>query len=860
MFDILGVTPSKGKFRNFPISIYQQIFFLLLTLLLIACNQAAETQANPLLSEATRQLSPEASRPTVTPTLETTNPLTTMPSPATATLTTTPAVTPTSTLTTPPTKAKDEPSDLGLASVDTPSITPPAQPLQAWSVAPDGAVFVLDADSRLHQLDPADLSPLAQSEPLFPTPEEPETDLWIVDTPAGRWSFDFPAPGPYLLAAADQVFVGNRAITQTLVLDRQDFSPIIQLEQAGPMALDPGRHLFMIPQKVDVPTYSWQTWAFDLSNLGQAPEIIDTSCPSGPPVVDSAARRLYLQMRNCINSPPHRRDTYSVFNLDTLALITETEDFGPGRFDRLTIAEQAGVMATVYHHANYLNQLVILDPQGQVLSSTEPILQEYGLSPVIDAQGEWLYLINGRALEVRRVADLSLQSRTPLTNGIPADIALSKNEQLLHLFGNDLLETRRVTDLQQAGIEKFSDFPLAWLHNPNSDTPLVKLFRSPEFEHDGAMFVLLDQPFEGYRYYGRSWEYLSTLNRQYWPAFSTMGLSLSPTYSHDQTVIALSLQPLRSTNGGKDWDVWEPRLAFTTDRDGNREIYTMNESGEDLQRLTNNTAADENAAWSPAWTRLAFQSDRNGNWDIFSLNPDCFQTECELQQLTANSGDNMLPAWSPDGRRIAFVSTRDGNPEIYVMDANGQNQRRLTFDEHGDWRPAWLLDSQHLVFTSGRNGTNDIYQLNIPLPDLSPFALTDPEVTSLITGDSDDRDPAIHSDGTIYFLSDREGAMKIFTYRTSPDDEDAEPKIEVFNQKVEQPQAHPSPALSAYTSDLIIAALTQNGRSDVYRLSYYSADPLTDSPGFDGQPAAGPTIWNPDPDISREWLLRWQGD
>jgi Tol biopolymer transport system component len=48
---------------------------------------------------------------------------------------------------------------------------------------------------------------------------------------------------------------------------------------------------------------------------------------------------------------------------------------------------------------------------------------------------------------------------------------------------------------------------------------------------------------------------------------------------------------------------WSPdgrRIAFASDRDGNREIYVMNADGSGQINLTNNPADDWGSSWSPA--------------------------------------------------------------------------------------------------------------------------------------------------------------------------------------------------------------------------------------------------------------------
>ena len=130
------------------------------------------------------------------------------------------------------------------------------------------------------------------------------------------------------------------------------------------------------------------------------------------------------------------------------------------------------------------------------------------------------------------------------------------------------------------------------------------------------------------------------------------------------------------------------KIAFDSDRDGNREIYVMDADGSNPVRLTSNATSDRRPAWSPDGSKIAFMSDRDGNLEIYVMDAD----GSNQVRLTNYAMIDSAPSWSPDGSKIAFYQSREeGNFEIYVMDADGSNQVRLTNSRSRDRHPSWSL-------------------------------------------------------------------------------------------------------------------------------------------------------------------------
>lgn len=146
---------------------------------------------------------------------------------------------------------------------------------------------------------------------------------------------------------------------------------------------------------------------------------------------------------------------------------------------------------------------------------------------------------------------------------------------------------------------------------------------------------------------------------------------------------------------------------------GSADIYKINLKGEIETRLTNGPAGAINVepTLSPDGTKVAFSSERGGRPMIYVMNTD----GSNVKRLTFQGKYNASPSWSPDGKKIAFAGQDGANFDIYVMNADGSGLKRLTSATKANGRPAnnedpsFSPDSRYIVYTSNRTGSNQIY-------------------------------------------------------------------------------------------------------------------------------------------------------
>ena len=135
------------------------------------------------------------------------------------------------------------------------------------------------------------------------------------------------------------------------------------------------------------------------------------------------------------------------------------------------------------------------------------------------------------------------------------------------------------------------------------------------------------------------------------------------------------------------------------------DIFVMDNNGENIINLTQTPEEEAHASWSPDGQKIVFDRLLKKGEAIEDFESAIFVMEADgqnPQRLTFEPGLNLAPVWSPDGNKIAFLSYRNGTSRIHTMDIDGQNVQQVT--HHGrelDGPPVWSPDGRWIAFMSG---------------------------------------------------------------------------------------------------------------------------------------------------------------
>ena len=196
------------------------------------------------------------------------------------------------------------------------------------------------------------------------------------------------------------------------------------------------------------------------------------------------------------------------------------------------------------------------------------------------------------------------------------------------------------------------------------------------------------------------------------------------------------------------------------------EIFTANQDGSNLSRLTTDQGYDAEATISRDGKKIVFTSSRGGDLNIYTMNAD----GSGLQKLTDEIGYDGGPFFSYDGKQIVYRAhhpkdsaaqaaylallqqgqIRPHTLEIIVMDADGKNKKQVTSNGAANFGPYFFPDGKRIIFASNKHdpkGRNfDLYMVR-----------TDGKGLERITcSDTFDGFPMFSSDGKkLVFASNR---------------------------------------------------------------------------------------------------------
>ena len=412
---------------------------------------------------------------------------------------------------------------------------------------------------------------------------------------------------------------------------------------------------------------------------------------------ERAEGKLYID----ITSPSMRRIPIAVPDLKHIGSDNQSPELG---------SKLAGILSSDFDLSGYFNPLekdLFIEPPGSGITHDSIIFKDWS---VIGAELllKGGYECIGKQLKVEvRLFDVFSGRQL---YGKRALGSINQSRQLMHRLGNDIIlmltghQGPFLTQIAFSGtgtgnkeiyVSDFDGHNLRQITNHKSITISPTLSLSGDkmlytnFQDSGTVLLMRDM-INGSITKVSDKKGLN-IAAAWRPGGQEIALTLTISGNPDIYTINLEGKILKRLTSNWGIDVspaFSPdgkKMAFVSNRSGSPQIYILDIKNNEVERLT----YEGNYNTSPVWSkldRIAFTGSSNGNFDIYTISPD----GGGLRRLSKDQGNNEDPCWSPEGRYIAFSSNRNGGKyHIFIANANGENNRQITFSEDEQFSPSW---------------------------------------------------------------------------------------------------------------------------------------------------------------------------
>ncbi len=220
-----------------------------------------------------------------------------------------------------------------------------------------------------------------------------------------------------------------------------------------------------------------------------------------------------------------------------------------------------------------------------------------------------------------------------------------------------------------------------------------------------------------------------------WPVFSSYQIYYAT--SHGKILKALTTGPGYNAEATLSAD--GKRIVFTSSRDGDLDIYTMNADATGVRRLTNTIGYDGGPFFSPDGEWIVYRAHHPTTdqevaryksllaqglvepkeMDLYVMHAD----GSDQRQITKLGGASFAPSFFPDSWRILFASNYEhpgsSQFELYAINRDGTGLERVTFVGGFNAFPQFSPNGKKLVFVSNRNAKAP-HEINVFIADWVP--------------------------------------------------------------------------------------------------------------------------------------------